>query len=171
MAVWRWPGVCRDVQTRRAWWPWYQPKRNAFTWNDLAVVLTYRRKAWPGRTLCWSAYPSMAPGAPRSVMRQAEVPGRWFSCTGNGCVAVADGAEVVVLGPGPAEPCCAGVVHAAAGSVTARASAMPRAWRNHLIVTRLTETHHGTGGRFRRPRPGFGHKTRLGVPLSPSLTK
>src|ERR1700747_1924437 len=85
MAVWRWPGVCCDVQTRRAWWPWYQPKRNAWTLNDFAVVDTYSRKLWPGRMLCWSAYPSMASGAPRSVIRQAEVPGRWFSATGNGC--------------------------------------------------------------------------------------
>src|ERR1700755_2287419 len=83
-AVCRCPLVCCDVQTRRAWWPWYQPKRNAFTWNDPAVVLTYRRKLWPGRTLCWSADPSMASGAPRSVIRQAEVPGRLFSATGTG---------------------------------------------------------------------------------------
>ncbi len=51
----RCPGTCADVQTRRAWWPEYQPKRNASTRNDLAVVDTYRRKLWPGRTLCWPA--------------------------------------------------------------------------------------------------------------------
>jgi hypothetical protein len=116
----------------------------------------------------------MASGAPRSVIRQAEVPGRLSSCTGNGCVAAADGAEVAVLGRGPAEPWCADAVHATAGSVTARAAAMPRTWRSRLLVTRLTETHHDTAVLCRAagvPAPGSGKKTRLGVPLSPSLTK
>src|SRR5438094_700474 len=152
------PGIRCDVQTRRAWWPWYQPKRNALTWNDFAVVLTYRRKLWPGRTLCWSAYPSMASGAPRSVIRQAEVPGRLSSWTGNGCVAAADGAEVAVLGRGPAEPWCTDAVHAAAGSVTARAAAMPRTWRSRLLVTRLTETHHDTAVLCRVPAPASGQE-------------
>ena len=163
-AACRWPPAGRDVQTRRAWWPWYQPKRNAFTWNDLAVADTYRRKLWPGKTLCWSAYPSMASGAPRSVIRQAEVPGRWFSATGNGLAAAWDGADVAGLGP--AEPFGAGPLQAAAVSVAAQATAKAATRPTRLIVTRLTEPHHGTAPRF----PGSGHKTRLGVPLSPSLT-
>jgi hypothetical protein len=55
---------------------------------------------------------------------------------------------------------------AAAVSVAAQAAARAATRRTRLIVTRLTEPHHGTAARF----PGSGHKTRLGVPLSPSLT-
>ena len=46
------PRTRADAHTRRAWWPEYQPKRNASTRNDFAVVDTYRRKLWPGSTLC-----------------------------------------------------------------------------------------------------------------------
>ena len=147
-----WPAAGCDVQTRRAWWPWYQPKRNAFTRNDFAVVDTYRRKLWPGRTLCWSAYPSMASGAPRSVIRQAEVPGRLFSSTGNGLAAAWEAAEVAGLGP--AEPGCsvAVEVHAAAASVAAPAAARAAPRRARLIVTRPTEPHHRIRARFPRFR-------------------
>ena len=62
-AVCRCPRTGADAHTRRAWWPEYQPKRNASTRNDFAVVDTYSRKLWPGSTLCWSAYPSIASAA------------------------------------------------------------------------------------------------------------
>ena len=51
-AVCRCPRTRADAHTRRAWWPEYQPKRNASTRNDFAVVDTYKRKLWPGSTLC-----------------------------------------------------------------------------------------------------------------------
>ena len=166
-AVCRSPRTWPDAQTRRAWWPEYQPNRNASTRKDLAVVDTYRRKLWPGRTLCWSAYPSIAPAGPRSVIRHADVPGRLFSATGNGGAtpAVADGALVDGTGVAalcPAEPDPA--VHPAAAGNNARATATPAARCIRFIVTRPTEPHHGTA-------PGSGQQTRLGVPLSPSLTK
>ena len=104
------------------------------------MVDTYRRKTWPGRTLCWSAYPSIASAAPRSVIRHADGPGRLFSATGNGgaASAVAEGAEVAALRPpglGLAEPGPGPPVHAAAASITASATAR---WIC-FVVTRLTE--------------------------------
>jgi hypothetical protein len=113
------------------------------------------------------------------VIRQAEVPGRLFSSTGNGLAVVWDSAEVA--GPGLAEPCCAVAVevHAAVASVAAPARARAAAPRRaRLIVTRLTEPHHRTASAVPAvlaipaipERRVPGNKTRLGVPLSPSLT-
>src|SRR6266702_24108 len=154
--------------SRRSRWPEYQPNRNASTRKELAVVDTYRRKSWPGRTLCWSAYPSIASAARRSVIRHADVPGRVFSATGNGGAAlpVADGAEVGALGraePGPDPP-----VHATAasitGSATARATATPDERCIRFVVTRLTDTHHGTTARD----AGSCDDSRNGGPAAPA---
>jgi len=75
------------------------------------------------------------------VIRQADVPGRLFSATGNGCTAAtADGAEVTERCGVVADP----PVHAAASSATASATAMPTARRLRFTVTTSTEPHHGT---------------------------
>src|SRR5271157_1078508 len=102
----------------------------------------------------------MASAGPRSVIRQADVPGRLFSATGNGCAAAtAEGAEVTERCGVVADP----PLHAAASSATAKATATPTARRRRFrfTVIRPTEPHHGT----------TGQQTRLDVPLSPSLTR
>jgi hypothetical protein len=94
------------------------------------------------------------------VIRQADVPGRLFSATGNGCAdaATAEGAGLTGLtglrAEDPELP-----LHAADSSTTARVTATPAARRLRFTVTPSTEPHHGT----------TGQQTRLDVPLSPSL--
>src|SRR5947207_7646695 len=75
----RWPATVSDRQTSLARSPPYQPIRNAFTRNERAVVDAYRVTASPGSTLACPAYPIIASGAPKCLIRQSGSPASEFS--------------------------------------------------------------------------------------------
>src|SRR5271165_6087830 len=118
----RLPRTVADFHTSRARSPPYQPIRNALTVKERAVVDAYRVIGSPGSTLAWPAYPSIASGLPRCLIRQPGSPGREFSltcgCRGVGwCLAAS---VALALGPGLASLSAAIAAAAAAPAPAAR---------------------------------------------------